>query len=86
MLNNLKEGVFIIDEETAEIRFKNSAVTRIDRRLKDACSFSLFEGNEERLVLKVPKFQLMDYKCIKQDDASTIMLKLRDGVVPEIRM
>ena len=51
-----------MDEDTADIRFKNNASTRINRRLKDACNFSLFEGNEQKIEMKVPKFQLMDYK------------------------
>ena len=54
-----------MDEDTADIRFKNSASARINRRLKDACNFSLFESNEQKIEMKVPKFQLMDYKQIK---------------------
>ena len=56
ILNNLKEGVLIVDEATAAIRFKNGAVGRINRRLKDASDFSLIEDTGDKLVMNEKKF------------------------------
>ena len=33
ILNNLKEGVYIIDEESAKVRFKNHAAVKINKNL-----------------------------------------------------
>ena len=86
LLNNLKEGVLILDEKTAAIRFKNGAVGRINRRLKDASDFSLVEDTGDKLVMNKMKFQLMDYRQIKNEDSQSLMHKLQDDQVPPIMM
>ena len=35
LLNSLKEGVFIVDATTSEVRFKNIAARRINRKLRN---------------------------------------------------
>lgn len=86
LLNNLYEGVLIIDEETAEVHFKNDAAVRINRRLKDASNYSLIKEYDDKLIVHEPKFQLMDYGKIKNEDSQHFMSRLEADQVPAITM
>ena len=60
ILNNLKEGVYIIDEESAKVRFKNNAAVKINRNLFSASRFRLFEEDSADFDLETVNFEIVD--------------------------
>lgn len=78
--------MLIIDEESAEIRFKNDAAVRINRRLKNSSNFSLIKETEDKLSIHEPKFQFMNYRQIKHEDSHHFMSKLEANQVPALMM
>ena len=62
--NNLKEGVYIFDEDGKEIKLRNQAAIRINKRLLKTCSVDLECTRPDKAFMKVDydKFKNQDYE------------------------
>lgn len=45
LLDDLKEGLFIVDEETDEVLFKNKVAMSLNSHLESHCSMSLLNSD-----------------------------------------
>ena len=72
ILNNLKEGVLIIDEKTSEIQFKNNASIKINRNLLKDTDYCLFEESHINFDLMNAKFELVDNQRLKNGTYESI--------------
>ena len=61
ILDNIKEGVVIIDEQSSSTRFLNRAVALIDKELQDTCALSIWKDEKTLAVdLDQEKFVLLE--------------------------
>ena len=74
LLNNLKEGVYILQEDDFTLQFKNSAANRLDDKLQKRCNISFCsDGNFES---KKKIYQRIDAQVIKNGDYESIIRML----------
>ena len=59
LLNNLKEGVFIIEEKDSKVLFQNNAAELISSRLQTKCSFDMTTKSGERTSMTLNQGQPM---------------------------
>ena len=71
LLNNLKEGVFIIKEETDLLLFQNTAAKRLNTRLKERSFLSFIDLNEN-FDKSQEQFALVDYEKVFKDSAKNL--------------
>lgn len=57
LLDDLKEGIFIVDEENDEVLFKNKAAVSINSHLESHCRMSMLNSDEEVFDRTKPKFE-----------------------------
>jgi len=69
LLNDLKEGVIIMDKESSMVMFVNNAAKRFKIRKDKNISMS-FVGEGEAFDLKQKMFALIDLNMINEDDNS----------------
>ena len=53
LLNNLREGVFILEDDVFEVLFSNKAAQRLDKTLRKDCKATLLD-------IKKPQFAFVD--------------------------
>ena len=80
LLNNLKEGVLIVQEDDYSIQFLNKAAQRINRLLQKRCSFTLCKDGF--VQFREQRFQQIDEKVIKVGDYESI-IRMLDHQCPE---
>ena len=71
LLNNLKEAVFILDEQSSAVLFQNMAAKRTDKRLQHQCNFSFVacdKSNEPLIDLDSAKLNQIDKNALKKLD------------------
>ena len=79
LLNNLKEGVLIIDERTAKVQFINTAAAKINNLLQASINLSLLKPDD---VIANAQFHLVEYKKIKNEDYQTVKTELMQDNTP----
>ena len=71
LLDSLKEGVFIVEEQGGEVLFQNTAASLISRRLEQQCSFAVTQNISMEVAMmniNQDQFQLLDKKHLKSID------------------
>ena len=76
LLNNLKEGVFIVGEEDNEIQFENAAAKRLNYRLGALSNISLYKDN---CLVNDSLYQQFDYRNLKNGDYDSAIRFLEQG-------
>ena len=71
LLNDLKEGVFVIDEDTNLVLFQNTAAKRLNTRLKER-SFVSFIDLNENFDKSQEQFALVGYEKIFKDTSQKL--------------
>ena len=71
LLNNLKEGVYILDEDDFSLQFENKAAKRLDKKLLKRCDFSFIQNG--KLAFKDEAFQQIDAEVVKNGDYESIV-------------
>ena len=77
LLNNLKEGVIIMDQETGMVKFANTAAKKQFKIRKNRTfAISLDSGENDHVVNKEEKlFALVDMKIFEEKDESSEIIK-----------
>ena len=70
LLNNSKEGVLIIDESTAEVRFHNKAAKRLNKRIRATCNFSIIQKVSSELMATKSLVDVENARLISLDKES----------------
>ena len=77
LLNDLKEGVFIVSQEDYSIKFFNEAAKSINHKFVKRCGFEL--SSQGFLQHRQRIFQKIDHKVIKFGDCERILEMLDNG-------
>ena len=65
--------MFIVDEATSVVRFKNNAAKRINKRLSSDSNMGILSADQKSIALKGIDLQLIDYKTLKSEEIETTL-------------